>query len=239
MTHDEVKNELARHASPEKATFFPRFFKTGPGQYGEGDLFLGVTVPDCRAVAKQFKELPVEELIILLHSKWHEERLVALLILGMQYQKADEPARRALFDLYLANTAFINNWDLVDLSCRDIIGHYIYHHPELQSTLDTLAASSLLWDRRISVISTFYFLMKGNDPAPTLRIVETLLSDKHDLIQKASGWMLREMGKRVDKALLVDFLAKHYENIPRTTLRYAIEHFPVEVRRRYLTGDFS
>lgn len=238
MTEDAIKAELAQHASPEKASLFLRFFKTGPGQYGEGDVFLGVTVPDCRAVAKRFRDISIAELTKLLHSKWHEERLVALLILGMQYQKADEKTQRALFDLYLANTAFINNWDLVDLSCRDIVGHYIYHHPELQDTLDTLAASSLLWDRRISIISTFYFLIKG-DPAPTLRIVESLLPDKHDLIQKANGWMLREMGKRIDATLLVDFLAKQYKNLPRTTLRYAIEHFPADVRKRYLVGDFS
>lgn len=237
MTLHELKTELAQKSSPEKAAFFPRFFKTGPGQYSEGDLFMGVTVPDCRHVARQFKALPKKDVIALLRSKWHEERLVALLILGMQYQKTDENTQAEIYTIYLANTTWINNWDLVDLSCRDIVGAYIYHHPDLQHTLDKLAASELLWDRRIAVISTFYFLMKG-EPAPTLRIVETLLPDKHDLIQKANGWMLRELGKRVDEQLLVDFLKTHYTAMPRTTLRYAIERFPATVRRQFLKGIF-
>ncbi|MDX2775879.1 DNA alkylation repair protein [Streptomyces caniscabiei] len=234
----DLKAELSQKSSPEKAAFFPRFFKTGPGQYGEGDQFLGITVPDCRSVAKQFKTLPLEDIVELLHSRWHEERLVALLILGFQYQKADEDIQTTIYQTYLANTAWINNWDLVDLSCRDIVGAYMYHHPKHRDTLDKLAASELLWDRRIAVISTLYFLMKG-EPAPTLHVVGTLLSDKHDLIQKASGWMLRELGKRVDPQLLIAFLRTHYESVPRTTLRYAIEHFPPDVRRRYLAGDFS
>ena len=237
MTLNGLKTELAKKSSPEKAAFFPRFFKTGPGQYSEGDLFKGVTVPDCRRVARQFKELSKEDIVALLHSKWHEERLVALLILGMQYQKADENTQTEIYTIYLANTTWINNWDLVDLSCRDIVGAYIYHHPDLQHVLDKLAASELLWDRRIAVISTFYFLMKG-EPAPTLRIVEMLLLDKHDLIQKANGWMLRELGKRVDEQLLVDFLKTHYTAMPRTTLRYAIERFPATVRRQFLKGIF-
>lgn len=237
MSLVDLKSELAKKSSPEKAAFFPRFFKTGPGQYSEGDQFLGVTVPDCRVVAKRFKTLALADIVALLHSKWHEERLVALLILGMQYQKADEATRATIYKTYLANTAWINNWDLVDLSCRDIVGAHLYDHPELQGTLDTMASSELLWDRRIAVISTFYFLMKG-EPAPTLRIVETLLPDKHDLIQKASGWMLRELGKRIDEQILVNFLKTHYEMIPRTTLRYAIERFTPEVRKRYLAGIF-
>ena len=238
MNLTDLKTELSKRSSPEKAAFFPRFFKTGPGQYGENDLFMGVTVPDCRFVAKQFKALPREDVMALLRSKWHEERLVALLILGMQYQKADENTQTEIYNIYLANTAWINNWDLVDLSCRDIVGAYLYHHPDQQSTLDRLATSNLLWDRRIAIISTFYFLMRG-EPTPTLRIAETLLSDTHDLIQKANGWMLREMGKRIDRSLLVTFLKDHYANIPRTTLRYAIEHFPLEVRKKYLAGNFS
>jgi 3-methyladenine DNA glycosylase AlkD len=237
MTLNELKAELAQKSSPEKAAFFPRFFKTGPGQYSEGDQFLGVTVPDCRLVARQFKALSLEDVLELLHSSWHEERLVALLILGMQYQKADKMAQTTIYKAYLANTTWINNWDLVDLSCRDIVGAYIYHHPNLQHTLDKLAASELLWDRRIAIISTFYFLMKG-EPAPTLHIVEALLSDKHDLIQKANGWMLRELGKRVDEQILVDFLKTHYAAMPRTTLRYAIERFPTTVRRQFLKGVF-
>ena len=237
MSLADLKSELAKRSHPEKVATFARFFKTGPGQYGEGDQFMGVTVPDCRAVAKAFQDLSLKDVTALLHGKWHEERLVALLILGMQYRKAKPETQEWIYVAYLANTAQINNWDLVDLSCRDIVGAHLYHHPELQGTLDTLAASDLLWDRRIAVISTLYFLMKG-EPQPTLRIVETLLPDTHDLIQKANGWMLRELGKRVDPQLLVAFLNDHYTDIPRTTLRYAIKHFPPDVRKRYLAGNF-
>lgn len=233
-----LKNDLAAKANPEKAAFFPRFFKTGPGDYGEGDLFLGVTVPDCRSIARTYKELPLPETIKLLHSKWHEERLVALMIMVLAFQHADTTSRQEIYKHYLANTRFINNWDLVDLSARDIVGRYLHEHPQKQAKLDELADSKLLWDRRISIIATFYFLQKG-DPAPTLRIAERLLSDKHDLIQKAVGWMLREMGKRIDQQLLLDFLATHYDKIPRTTLRYAIEKFSPDTRRKLLAGQFN
>jgi len=234
----ELKADLARFANPEKAIPLARFFKTGKGEYGEGDAFLGITVPSCRIVAKKYRGLERKELLTLLKSEWHEERLVALLIFGFQFQKADTNDQRELYKTYLGHTAYINSWDLVDLSCRDIVGRYIYEHPEAQNDFDKLVSSSLLWDRRIAMVSTFYFLMKG-DPAPTLYIAEKLLSDKHDLIQKASGWMLRELGKRIDATILVDFLKDHYDNLPRTTLRYAIEHFSPEVRKKYLAGNFS
>jgi len=233
-----LKKDLAVKASPEKAAFFPRFFKIGPGDYGEGDLFLGVTVPDCRSIARAYKDLPLKDTITLLHSKWHEERLVALLILVLAFQRANESDQQEIYEQYLANTNFINNWDLVDLSSRDIVGKYLYGHPQELAKLDTLAKSKILWDRRISIIATFYFLQKG-DPAPTLRIAEKLLTDKHDLIQKAVGWMLREMGKRADQQLLLDFIAQHYNNMPRTTLRYAIEKFSPDTRRKLLAGQFS
>jgi 3-methyladenine DNA glycosylase AlkD len=233
-----LKKDLLSKANPEKAAFFLRFFKTGPGDYGEGDLFLGITVPDCRTIARAYKDLPLKEVISLLHSKWHEERLVALMIMVLAFQRADETYQRKIYQQYLANTNYINNWDLVDLSSRDIVGKYLYEHPKEIATLDELADSKLLWDRRISIISTFYFLQKG-DPAPTLRIAEKLLSDKHDLIQKAVGWMLREMGKRVDQQLLLDFIAQNYSNMPRTTLRYAIEKFSPDKRRKLLAGQFN
>lgn len=233
-----LKRDLSAKASPEKAAFFPRFFKTGPGDYGEDDLFLGVTVPDCRSIARAYKDLPLKDTITLLHSKWHEERLVALLILVLAFQYTKESDQQKIYEQYLANTNFINNWDLVDLSSRDIVGKYLYEHPQELAKLDTLANSKLLWDRRISIIATFYFLQKG-DPAPTLHIAEKLLTDKHDLIQKAVGWMLREMGKRVDQQLLLDFITQHYDNMPRTTLRYAIEKFSADTRRKLLAGQFS
>lgn len=232
-----LKHDLSAKANPEKAAFFPRFFKTGPGDYGEGDQFLGVTVPDCRIVARSYKDLSLKDTLTLLHSQWHEERLTALLILVLAFKHANDARRREIYELYLDNTALINNWDLVDLSSRDIVGGYLYEHPELLPTLDQLANSKLLWDRRISIIATFYFLQKS-DPEPTLDVAEKLLSDKHDLIQKAVGWMLRELGKRIDEQLLLNFLAKHYTTISRTTLRYAIERFDPEKRRKLLVGDF-
>lgn len=235
---EELKADLAQFTNPEKAEFFPRFFKTGKGEYGEGDAFLGITVPNCRIVAKKYRQLNRKELLILLKSEWHEERLVALLIFGFQFEKADTNDQHELYKTYISHSGYINNWDLVDLSCRDIVGRYIYEHTEAQDDFNRLVSSSLLWDRRIAMVSTFYFLMKG-DPAPTLYIAEKLLPDKHDLIQKASGWMLRELGKRVDPAILVDFLKDHYDKLPRTTLRYAIEHFSPEVRKKYLAGNFS
>lgn len=231
-----LKKDLATKASPEKAALFPRFFKTGPGDYGEGDLFLGVTVPDCRLVARAYKTLSLEDTLTLLHSKWHEERLTALLILVRSFTRSDNPQRRAIYHSYLANTSYINNWDLVDVSARDIVGGYLYNHPQELAKLDQLAASPLLWDRRISMIATFYFLGK-DDPKPTLRIAEKLLTDNQDLIQKAVGWMLREMGKRIDEQLLLDFITKHYTLMSRTTLRYAIERFSPETRRRLLAGN--
>jgi 3-methyladenine DNA glycosylase AlkD len=233
----EASRLLRDHANPEKAAFFPRFFKTQPGQYGEGDMFLGVTVPDCRAIAKKHQTMPLADVARLLESKWHEDRLVALLILVIQYQKADESGQETSYSFYLDHTVRINNWDLVDLSCRDIVGHFTFHHPKAQPTLNQLAKSPLLWDRRIAIISTFYFLQHG-DPAPTLRIAEQLLSDKHDLIQKAVGWMLRELGKRIDENILLDFLQTHYTRIPRTTLRYAVERFSLSTRKDLLRGVF-
>lgn len=238
MTLAELKKDLAFYANPEKALFFPRFFKTGVGQYGEGDHFLGITVPDCRMVAKKYLTLSLIDTIGLLNSSWHEERLTALLILVMQFDKATPNGQEKIYSLYLANSASINNWDLVDLSCRDIVGRYLYEHPDQINTLDHLAKSTLLWDRRIAMISTFYFLLQG-DPSATQHIAGILLTDGHDLIQKATGWMLRELGKRVDESILVHFLAEHYDDMPRTTLRYAIERFSPEVRRRYLSGDFT
>lgn len=230
-----VRRSLSHYANPERVSHTSSFFKSGPGQYGNGDQFLGITVPNCRAIAKLHTDISLSELTKVLHSKWHEERETALFILVHQYKKADAATRQILYDFYLAQTAWINNWDLVDLSARDIVGWHIYDHPEYQSDLDRLAQSPNLWEKRIAMVSTWYFLTH-NDGAPTKRIALILLDDPHDLIRKAVGWMLREMGKRVDRQLLIDFLSTTYKSMPRTTLRYAIEHFDPETRQKYLKG---
>jgi 3-methyladenine DNA glycosylase AlkD len=231
----DLHTELIQLADPEKAAFFPRFFKAGPGEYAEGDIFIGVTVPVCRRVAAKYTQLSLSEIDTLIQSKWHEERLIALLILTAQYKRGNNEERKALYNFYLAHTHNINNWDLVDTSSRDIVGWHLYDHPELVPVLDRLASSPLLWERRIAMISSSYFLMKS-DPSVTLHMAETLVNDSHDLIQKAVGWMLREMGKRVDRQHLIEFLAHHYRTMPRTALRYAIEHFDSETRKAYLSG---
>lgn len=230
----EVLKELQSLANPEKAAFFPRFFKAGPGEYAEGDQFVGVTVPQQRLLAKAYKDLPLGEVKKLLTSPLHEARLTALFILVMQFQKAEsDEARKAMFDLYLKHTAYINNWDLVDSSSGYIVGTYLEDRPEKMDVLQKLADSKLLWERRIAMLATFAYIKKGRaDEA--LIIAEQLLNDKHDLMHKAVGWMLREMGKRVDRHLLEQFLNQHAATMPRTTLRYAIEHFSPDRRKHYL-----
>jgi 3-methyladenine DNA glycosylase AlkD len=235
---NSLRNDLRSYIDPEKAILLPRYFKCGKGGYGEGDKFLGVIVPNVRRVARNYRNLPISELSKLIKSPWHEERQCALFILAYQFKRGDEDKQKQIYDFYLKNTKYINNWDLVDLSARDITGGYIYKHQELIPTLDKMAESDWLWDRRIAVISTFQFINHG-DPTLTLKIVKKLLTDKHDLMQKANGWALREMGKRNDQQLLVDFLRDNYDQIPRTTLRYAIEHFSLNVRQRYLSGIFT
>jgi len=237
---DELKQDLRKLINPEKAFFLPRFFKTGPGEYGEGDKFLGVIVPDCRKISKKYyKKLNLQQIVELLKSRWHEERQVALFMLVLQFEISDELSKKRIYDIFLQNTKYINNWDLVDCNTPRVIGRYIFEHQELLETLDKLAESDWLWDRRIAILSTLYFIVEGNDPTPTLEIVKKLLPDNHDLIQKASGWMLRELGKRVDEKLLIDFLRDNYNQLPRTTLRYAIEKFNPSTRKRFLSGDFS
>lgn len=234
----KLRAEITTYANPEKADQLSWFFKTGANQYGEGDKFLGIIVPKCRKIAKtHYKDLSLKDIETLLHSEWHEERQIALFMLVLQFNAADKLKQKEIFDLYLDNTKHINNWDLVDCNSPRIVGKYIYDNQQYISILDKLAASRSLWDRRIAVISTLYFIVKG-DPTLTLRIVEKLLSDNHDLIQKANGWMLRELGKRVDEKLLIDFLKLHYDNMPRTTLRYAIEKFSPPARARYMAGKF-
>ena len=229
---DALKRDMRKLADPTKATLLAGFFKTGPGQYGAGDVFLGIMVPAQRIVAKKYRALSLAEIAALLGSKVHEHRFTALVILVAQYKAAAPGGRRAIFDFYLAHTARINNWDLVDLSAPPIVGDYLLSHPELQSTINTLAGSADLWERRIAVLATGAFI-RTNQFAETFRVAEMLLADEHDLIHKAVGWMLREVGKR-DQAAEEAFLERHAARMPRTMLRYAIERFSGEKRRRYM-----
>ena len=227
---ERIKNELVLSGSPEKAKILAGFFKTGKGEYGEGDVFLGVTVPEQRRIAKKYVEISVEELENLLSSKVHEHRLTALLILVEKYKKYDSKNKEKVARFYLENRRHVNNWDLVDLSADKILGDYIYDKDK--KILYNLAKSKNLWERRISIISTFN-LIKRNDFEDALKISKILLNDEHDLIQKAVGWMLREIGKRDQKAE-EDFLKKYRKTMPRTMLRYAIERFGENRKRFYM-----
>ena len=228
-----IIERLESMGDPERARVSRSFFKTGPGQYGEGDLFVGLTVPQVRALAKEVYPLPHAEVIRLLRSPLHEARLLALFLLIKAYDTGDEAARERIFTQYLDHTRYINNWDLVDCSAEHIVGAHLRSRD--RSLLDTLAVSDLLWERRISILATFHFIKRG-EFSETLRIAERLLGDREDLMHKAVGWMLREVGKR-DLAAEEAFLKKHCRLMPRTMLRYAIERFPEELRQRYLRGS--
>ena len=227
---NQLYRELQRLKNPEKAKIIARFFKTGKGEYGEGDIFLGIMVPNSRKMAIKYQELPFEDIKKLLQSKIHEERLIALLILIHNFQKEATQVQRKIFDFYLQSTIYINKWDLVDLSADRIVGRYLLNKPK--KILVKLARSKNIWERRIAIIATYQFIKNGVF-GETLRIAEILLYDKHDLIQKAVGWMLREVGKRDQKAE-EDFLKKYYQKMPRTALRYAIERFDAKSRSYYL-----
>jgi 3-methyladenine DNA glycosylase AlkD len=231
MNARECQARLRSLGNSKDAAFLAGFFKTGPGQYGAGDVFIGVRVPAIRKIAKEFKSLSLSEILRLLRSKIHEERLAALAILVLQTAKADAETRKRVYDAYLANTKHVNNWDLVDLSAPQLVGEYLVD--KSRKPLYRLAKSSWLWDRRISVLATFAFIRRG-DYDDTLKIGERLLGDKEDLIHKAVGWMLREVGKR-DRTVLTTFLDAHCCVMPRTMLRYAIERLPETQRQRYLT----
>ncbi|MCW3060242.1 MAG: alkylation repair enzyme [Capsulimonas sp.] len=236
MTASGALAYLTAHADPQKAIGMGRYFKTGPGEYGEGDSFLGLTVPQTRAAAKRFQALSLSETEALLHSSHHEARLLALLILVNQYQKGSLQTQEAIFTLYLSSTQYINNWDLIDGTAEYIVGAHLQHTGK-QILID-LAHSPDLWRRRIAMLSCFHDIKQGNaDPA--FVVIDILKNDPHDLIQKAVGWMLREIGKRCSCAELVAWLAQdsQYKTLPRTTLRYAIEHFTPEERQLYLKGN--
>lgn len=227
MTTEQLKKDLAFHINKEKAAFFPRFFKTGKGQYGEGDKFIGVTVPNQRKIAKKYKDLPEKELKLLISSPIHEHRLTAIFILVHQYSKDPEKT----YNFYLKNLKYVNNWDIVDSSAHKIIGQHLLNKKD-RSLLHKFSKSKDLWERRIAMMSTYTFI-KNKQFSDALKIATTLLNDSHDLIHKVVGWMLREIGKQ-DLPTLEKFLTKHHKTMPRTMLRYAIEKLSPAKRKHYM-----
>ena len=233
MTLNNIALQLRKLSNPQKAKLLQRFFKTGPGQYAQGDKFLGIMVPQTRKIAKQFEGLELPDVVKLLHSKYHEERLAALFIMVSQFKKGDGKLKEKIFKVYVSNTKCINNWDLIDLTAGHIVGTYLENKPK--GLLYQFARSKDLWKKRISILSTFKYIYEGK-PQETLKIAQILLNDEHDLIHKAVGWMLREVGKRCSQKTEEEFLQKRYKKMPRTMLRYAIERFPEKLRQKYLKG---
>jgi 3-methyladenine DNA glycosylase AlkD len=233
MTLKDIREQLQKLGTKERAAVSQRFFKTGPGEYGEGDVFVGVKVPELRKLAKRHQDLTIKRVERLLNSILHEERLLALLILVLKFKKGNAPEQKNIYALYLKNTRFVNNWDLVDASAEHIVGAFLSERNK--EPLYGLARSRNLWERRISIMSTFHFIKKGSF-SETLRISKILLADEEDLIHKAVGWMLREVGKR-DILSEEAFLKERYKKMPRTMLRYAIERFPESKRQGYLKGN--
>lgn len=228
----EIRKEIFKQKNPAQAIVLQRFFKTGKGEYGEGDIFYGIKVPVQRIIAKQFKDLSLGDLKVLINSKVHEERLIAAFILVEQFQKANEKKQKTIFNFYIKNRSGINNWDLVDLSAPKIVGQYLIDKDK--KLLYKFAHSKDLWEKRIAILSTFTF-MRQHWFEDTFIISEILMLDEHDLIHKAVGWMLREVGNR-DIEAEEEFLKKYYKTMPRTALRYAIEKFPEKKRKNYLKG---
>jgi 3-methyladenine DNA glycosylase AlkD len=232
MTAHLIRAELQKLANKGKAKILQGFFKTGPGEYGEGDIFLGINVPTLRTLSKEHDGISLPEVVKLLKSSIHEERLFALLLLVRAFSRGEAALQKKIYDLYLKHTKYINNWDLVDLTAPNIVGTYLLERSRKQ--LYALVKSGDLWERRISILSTFSFI-KQNDFYDAFRISHALLADEHDLIHKAVGWMLREIGKR-DCYAEEQFLKSRYKKMPRTMLRYAIERFPEAKRKKYLNG---
>lgn len=233
MTAAQLEADLraVTHRTPEEVAFIGHFFKTGKGQYGEGDQFIGTRVPTIRAVCKKYRDLPLPEIERALESPIHEVRLAAVIIMAEQSKKADPTLKKALFDLYLRRTDRINNWDIIDSSCGYVVGVYLQDKP--RDILYKLARSKDVWERRIAMVSTWAFIRRG-ETKDAFAIAELLLHDKHDLIHKATGWMLRETEKKAGAKQLQDFLDEHAAHMPRTALRYAIEHFDAPTRQKYL-----
>ncbi len=230
MSLIEIRKAILKQKNPKQAVILQRFFKTGKGEYGEGDVFYGIKVPVQRSIAKKFNDLAFEDLKVLISSKVHEERLIAAFILIDQYKSGDEKKKKIVFDFYVKNRKGINNWDLVDLSAPKIVGAYLIDKEK--ELLYRFANSKDLWEKRFAILSTQTFI-REHFFEDTLNISEILLQDKHDLIHKAVGWMLREIGNR-NMQVEEEFLAKHYKKMPRTMLRYAIEKFPEKKRKDYL-----
>jgi 3-methyladenine DNA glycosylase AlkD len=233
ITAAEARRGLRKHARPERVPILQRFFKTRRGEYAAGDRFIGVKVPAIRAVCRECTGAPLAEVRKLLRSRIHEERLLAVLILVQIFRKSSVLEQRRIYTFYLAHTRFINNWDIVDASAAQIVGAWLYSRSK--APLTKLARSASIWERRIAIIATFDYIRR-NEFDETLRIADLLLHDEHDLIHKAVGWLLREVGKR-DGALEREFLNPRYKTMPRTMLRYAIERFPDLERRKYLVGQ--
>ncbi len=233
MKPEIIEKELKKLSDKNQAAILHRFFKTGPGEYGEGDRFLGIKVPVLRSFARSHPDIPVSDVARLLRSPFHEARMTALFILIRLYEKGDEALKEKIYRLYLRSTNHINNWDLVDLSAPNIVGDYLLERD--REILFNLIESKSLWERRIAVLATFAFI-RQNYFTDTLRLAERTMEDKEDLMHKAVGWMLRETGKR-DIAVLKSFLQTRYKIMPRTMLRYAIEKFPEKERKEYLKGS--
>lgn len=233
MTANDLQQELYTLKDDQKALSLSRFFKTGKGQYGEGDKFLGINVPTQRTIAKKYREIDLNELQKTLSSEFHELRLTSFLILTLKYSKSKTAAeKREIFNFYLKNISHLNNWDLIDTTAPNIIGEHLLIFPEKIKILYELANSDDLWKKRIAILSTFTFIKKENFK-DTLKIAEILVHDRHDLIHKAVGWMLREIANR-DSSPTITFLNKHYRTMPRTMLRYAIEKFPKDLKSHYM-----
>ena len=235
ITAKEIQKRVKALGDPQRAQVQQRFFKTRPGEYGEGDIFIGLRVPEIRKLAREYQSLALPETIRLLQSPIHEARLLALFILIRVYKRGDAPIKERIYRSYLLNTRFINNWDLVDASAEHIVGAHLTNGR--RDRLHALALSNLLWERRIAIMSTFHFIKRG-EFSDTFYIARLLLKDPEDLIHKAVGWMIREIGKR-DHPAEESFLKAHYKIMPRTMLRYAIEKFPEELRQQYLRGQIQ
>jgi 3-methyladenine DNA glycosylase AlkD len=228
-----LRKELRAFGNKKKANKSSWFFKTGVGQYGYGDMFIGVTVPEQRKIAKKFRDLSLSDIKTLLKSEIHEERLTALLILVDQFEKGSSTLRREIFNFYVSNTEYVNNWDLVDSSADKIVGGYLLTHPK-EKILSKFAHSQNMWERRIAIIATFQFLKEAKNNQLTFQIAKLLLSDRNDLIQKAVGWMLRESGKKVSEPDLKSFLNQYSRDMGRTALRYSIERLSNEDKKKYM-----
>lgn len=231
MTVHEIRKKLWKHSDQRTARVLQRFFKTGPGEYGEGDVFLGIRMPVIKELARIYQDIPIREVTQLLKSSFHEERMLALQILIRQFSRGTDIVKKRIYQFYLSHTDFVNNWDLVDVSAEHIVGAFLMRRS--RRPLFALAKSKSLWERRIAIISTFHFIKLG-DSADALKLIEFLLSDDESLLHKACGWMLREISKR-DMALAEEFLDRHCQEMPRTMLRYALEKLPETKRQFYLS----